>query len=419
MNIKKFAVALGAPLALIATTAGSAAFASAPPTTPPAAPTGAPPADETGLPPGYQRLVDDTGALQVDVPATWIDIDTAPGSLDDGTVIPWIEAAPDRQSFEDTFDTPGVLYVAYPYTADPQELIDEYGLTGGCSDLGVEPYDDGVFAGLVQVGSTCGSAGTASWNMVSASPADQSMTVMVQVHTASVADQDAFDTVLDSFNLTSTTTTPVGPTTPGNTIPVASAPVATVPPPPSIPSIPTSSIPVPTLPVITATPVATVPTSPTTPGATTQPSVTAPGGPQPGLPLGQVQADAVQLVDDSNRIMVSVPSTWTDIDTTVQTTDSGNSYAWISASPNLADFNESYNSPGMIFTELPATPDADVMLDAFSYSDDCTSAGRQPYDDGAFVGAYELYTDCGGTSTILYTVAVNGSDPSYSLFVTI
>ena len=140
------AVAIGA--------AGGVATASSPPT----------------VPPGYVQLVDDTGLLTVVVPDTWTDIDTVPGATSDGAV-PWISASPDLDVFETTFDVPGVRYVAAPFTDDPASMITDFGLPeGACVELEVQPYDDGLFVGVVQLGTSCGSAGTASWTLVAASP---------------------------------------------------------------------------------------------------------------------------------------------------------------------------------------------------------------------------------------------------------
>src|SRR5690606_18666718 len=103
---------------------------------------------------------------------------------DDGTEQAYIAAAPDLVAFASSFDVPGVVYTALPYTADPQPVIDASGLTGGCATVETIPYSDAVFTGLVQVGTTCGASGAATWNMVVASPMTAEFTAMVQVQTA-------------------------------------------------------------------------------------------------------------------------------------------------------------------------------------------------------------------------------------------
>ena len=175
------------------------------------------------VPPGYVQLVDDTGLLTVAVPDAWTDIDTVPGSTADGPV-PWISASPDLALFESSFDVPGVRYIAVPFTDDPASLVTEFGLPeGACTDLEVTPYDDGLFVGVVQVGTSCGASGTASWLLVAASPADQAFTALVQIQAATSADDEAMSTILQTFNRTGTGGTPDSST------PTSTAPETTVP----------------------------------------------------------------------------------------------------------------------------------------------------------------------------------------------
>ena len=186
------------------------------------------------IPAGYVELIDDTGLLTVVVPDSWTDVDTAPGSTPDGTAQPWISASPDYALFLESFDVPGVAYTATPFTDDLQSLIDQFGLPdGACSDLEVRPYDDNVFVGLAQVGTSCGEAGTAQWVMVAANPGDQAFTAIVQMQAATSADDEAISTILETFNRTATGVVP------GSTAPATSAAATTVPvtDPPFVPTV--------------------------------------------------------------------------------------------------------------------------------------------------------------------------------------
>jgi hypothetical protein len=147
-------------------------FAAAPPPTVP-------------IPEGYVPLIDDTRTIVVAVPETWTEIDTAPVVTADGSLRPYIAASPDIESFLGTFDTPGVAYAWFPFTTDLGALVDAYGLQTGCETLELNFYDDPVFVGVVQVGSNCGPGGMA-WNLVVASPSDDSFTAVVQMQTASL-----------------------------------------------------------------------------------------------------------------------------------------------------------------------------------------------------------------------------------------
>ena len=180
-----------------------------------AADAGAPPT----IPDGYVELVDDTGLLTVAVPDTWSDVDTVPATNVDGTPQPWISASPDFEQFQTTFDASGVIYRALPFTADPESLVAEMGMPeGACSDLQVLPYDDGVFAGVFQIGTSCGTAGTASWVLIVADPADGAFTAAVQLQTATQDEEEVVSTILQTFNRTSS-----------GAVPPASGPPTTVP----------------------------------------------------------------------------------------------------------------------------------------------------------------------------------------------
>ena len=204
-------------LPVVALAVGSSASASTvPPTTPDAA---APEA----LPDGYVRLVDDTASLTVVVPDTWTVVDTAPSANDDGSPQPWIYAsAAERTEFNETFAS-GVLYIAAPYEADPETFLADSGLSGGCESIEVQPYSDPIFTGFVQVGTNCGPDG-GSWNMIAASPEDESFTAVVQLQIATPDEQADFDAVLASFTYAGDPTVPPDMMVPSPSVPGSSVP---------------------------------------------------------------------------------------------------------------------------------------------------------------------------------------------------
>ncbi len=177
------------------------------------------PSTTAPIPPGYVPLVDDTESIVIAVPEAWTDVDTAPKNDADGIPRPYIAASPNLASFLGSFDTPGVLYVASPFAADPLTLVEEFGLQEGCETFEVKTYDDPVFVGAVQIGTNCG-PNAMTWNMVVANPADESFTAVVQVKTA---DPDELRTIMLTFNApgapardpsaTTTTTAAAAPTT--------------------------------------------------------------------------------------------------------------------------------------------------------------------------------------------------------------
>ena len=104
-----------------------------PPSTAPTttAPPSTAPASTAPIPEGYVPLVDDTDSIVIAVPAAWSDVDTAPKADAEGNPRPYIAASPNLESFSNSFDTPGVLYAGFPFTADPLTLLEEFGLRKG------------------------------------------------------------------------------------------------------------------------------------------------------------------------------------------------------------------------------------------------------------------------------------------------
>ena len=114
------------------------------------------------------------------------------------------------------------------------------------------------------------------------------------------------------------------------------------------------------------------------------------------------------LVDDLGEITVDVPVEWADVDTTPLVLDDGTSAPWIAASPSLADLYSNYQVPGMFMVAMPLIDAADIpaTIDEFAPgAGECDYAeGLAPYDDGAFVGQYELWGDCGGVEAAIVVI---------------
>ena len=237
------------------------------------------------LPPDYVQLTDDTGSITVAVPSTWTDVSTLPYIDDAGNTIPRITAATDYQVFHDTFDIPGVEYVALPFNADQQALMTQFGLGGGCAKIETTPYNDGAFIGLHGVWSDCGQSGLPEWHQLVVAPADNSRTLVLQIQITSQAELPILQNILDSFN--TGTRRPAGdhggrrthraaadrrraddPHADGRRAddPHADGPVPTIPTPtagvPTVPTIPIPTVAVPTVPVPTGvTPTVPLPTA--------------------------------------------------------------------------------------------------------------------------------------------------------------
>ncbi len=177
----------------------------------------------------------------------------------------------------------------------------------------------------------------------------------------------------------------------------------------------TSTVAVGTLP--SELPGATAPASTTdeTPPATTDATATAPttktGPPTvfadvladlvPGRPADAPPSDTV--VDDTGRLRMAVPRSWSDRRTTPSPLSEGKAAPYIAAAPDQTRFFDGYGQPGLTAVVVDNPPDE--SLGAYRF-DDCTAERRIAYTNERLAGEYEVWRDCGDTGTAIVTVAV-------------
>ncbi len=154
----------------------------------------------------YTTVTDDTGALSVEIPAEWSDVDGAPYQGQDGTQRTDVRAASDLQAFQTGWDTPGMIFTASSQLAQSSsvvavldELVDD--LSGQCTYEGRQPYEDPAYTGQYDTYTACGGVG-ATYVVVGAVPADRSFVIRVQVQANSDRDFEALDRILRSFVVT-------------------------------------------------------------------------------------------------------------------------------------------------------------------------------------------------------------------------
>jgi hypothetical protein len=136
------------------------------------------------------------------------------------------------------------------------------------------------------------------------------------------------------------------------------------------------------------------------------------------------------ITDDTGVLTVDVPTEWSETDTAPLTlemaTEAGYAFAlgdlteapWIKASPSIADLDSGYETPGLIFTALPPQDSLDDTLTAFAPPDGaCTVAPIEDYSDGVYTGRFQSFTDCGGTSSMVVTVAAVPEDSSFTAII--
>jgi serine protease Do len=111
--------------------------------------------------------------------------------------------------------------------------------------------------------------------------------------------------------------------------------------------------------------------------------------------------DVIEYYDDTGTIYVQVPGDWTDFNGGQWTFDGEVIGVEISAAPNLDDYNNYWDAPGLFFgaSDTFASIGGYVQfLDYYTsdYSAGCSLGGRYDYNDGLYKGKYDYYYNCGG-----------------------
>ena len=302
-------------------------------------------------------IVDDTVFLTVTVPVDWDEQDTFSSSRDDGSPRPQISAAPDLQQYFETYTGSGLWVVAMPSTTDPADLLAQNNFSGVCSSNGVMPYDDGRFVGQQENWLDC-DGGTSRFVNVAARPLDNSFTMFLQVAQAT-PDDAQLNAIVGSVGTVS-----------GAVYPAFAVPE---------PLIATGAVP-PELLIAPAIPMSTI-------------------------------------TDDTGRLSIAVPNTWTDQEVFPDINDDGSERPLVAAAPDLDGFFTDWLAPGAQITAFPFNSDPSALLFNLGYPDQCRDGGVQSFNNGAFVGLMQTWTGCGGTTARNVQLAISPADQSATLHI--
>lgn len=111
-----------------------------------------------------------------------------------------------------------------------------------------------------------------------------------------------------------------------------------------------------------------------------------------------------KISDESGRVEVEVPSTWTDIRGT-PIDFLGFTLPAVAASSDLEAFFNNWNSSGILVTATPEldAEDFESTLEFFAESE-CDYAGRDTFEGNDLIGEFDVYVDCGGADGMYYVV---------------
>ncbi|MHB1140114.1 MAG: S1C family serine protease [Microthrixaceae bacterium] len=150
----------------------------------------------------FTEVSDDSGAIRVQVPTSWAQVDGTAITLDDGTSIANVSAAPDLQAFYSNWNAPGLsLSGAGPEVGtDVNQLLGQITSNAAefCTETAPQDYDDGLYTGLIQVFTNCGGSG-AVLLAIAAQPVDGSFTALALIQLATEADIAVADKVVETF----------------------------------------------------------------------------------------------------------------------------------------------------------------------------------------------------------------------------
>ncbi|MCA9972636.1 MAG: serine protease [Anaerolineales bacterium] len=149
----------------------------------------------------YVTIFDDTGAIQMDVPDSWNDVNGAAWERDGQVLGAGLSASPDLDGFYGSFDVPGVFFgasarLAGQYT--PDSYLDEIGGFSSCTYDDRYSYDDGVYVGVYDLFTDCSGSGASIINLA-AIASDGSHLAFVQVQTVTAADDAAAEQIFNTF----------------------------------------------------------------------------------------------------------------------------------------------------------------------------------------------------------------------------
>lgn len=140
---------------------------------------------------------------------------------------------------------------------------------------------------------------------------------------------------------------------------------------------------------------------------------------------GSTYLEYVEVSDDTGSLVVEIPVEWSaDVSTTPLYDDNGDFLAAaIEAASNLEDFWSTYSTPGVGFYSLD---DPEGFFDTSSLLDElageyeaCSYDGRYDYDDGVYLGQYDLYIDCSDVNSVIIELAASPQEGGYMAYLVI
>ncbi|MFO7631021.1 MAG: trypsin-like peptidase domain-containing protein, partial [Caldilinea sp.] len=313
----------------------------------------------------FVSVADAQGVLTFDAPVVWKDVQDDDWVFSDGIVGIRLDISPDLQNFYDNWSIPGAILrysESMPDQMAVEDLLDEYTLDSSCTKGERDTITVGDLAGAYQFWDECGGTPTTAAIVALAPSETNAFYVLIELYGAEAPDLNAWDTLLNSLVVT----------------PLAG-----------------------------------------------------PEGATPAVTNVAVSSDSAlfDLVDTSDllysyvavedpAISALIPADFGDITSVEWTNSDGEPLGFIlTAAPDIAEFNVSWNTPGIIVKSavgMVEELDVDEMLKDEGLEENCTFDDRYVYTHTAFDRTYnitfDVYEQCGGTDSS-YALMFAQSDP--------
>ena len=338
---------------------------------------------------GYVELHDP--AIVAVVPEDYAEFDAAAWESSEGDPLGFmLTAAPNIQDFNDTWTTPGMIVksaVDMEETLDPDEMLKDESLEKNCTYddryTDERTTDDGVTYTIdYDWYNSCGDTDSSYVvGLAQSDPADEA--IFFDFLIVDKADEEAFDTFLQSFTLDREL-------------------------------------------IATATATAAADTGTET-STDTSTGTGADTGSDTGSDSGTVETigpNYVDVADDTGTISLRVPETWTDTKSEDWDLGDGPIGAAFSAAPDVQAFNDTWDTPGIfigVSEDVASEFTPDEVVDVFDFKDDCTYDDRYDYESDNLQGVYDVWADCGGieggTFVVLAANPVGEESPLVLLYI--
>lgn len=128
----------------------------------------------------------------------------------------------------------------------------------------------------------------------------------------------------------------------------------------------------------------------------------------------------VTITDDTGQIELRVPASWGDIDADGWIENSELIGPGLVAAPDVDAWRSEWGTPGVFIGASDVIEETtESILDLKRFDTFCSYEGRDDYDDGLYVGRYDLYYDCGDELSLFIVIAATPPDGSFLILVEI